>query len=46
MLNTIKYNISISLGFDKFMGIQLNGITMEDEIKNSNGLHEMTCWCV
>lgn len=31
MLNTIKYNISISLGFHKFMDIQLNGITMEDK---------------
>lgn len=31
MLNTIKYNISISLGFHKFMDIQLNWITMEEK---------------
>lgn len=33
MLNTLKYNISISLGCHKFMDIQLNGITVEDKSK-------------
>lgn len=43
MLNTIKYNISISLGFHKFMATKCNNNGRQ---KNSNGLHKMTCWCV
>lgn len=34
MLNTIKYNISISSGFHKFVNIQLKEITMEDKEKS------------